>query len=100
MWGVLCAAGSGFYLYGGTGLIWGAVLGYLFDKGYKYNAAYRTLGLSPRAPWAEVKGAYRKRMNQYHPDKAQNRGLSQKQATQKSQQVQDAYDAIKNRRQR
>ena len=73
---------------------------------YQYNgahqdnlsSAYTTLGVSPTATLTEVKRAYRRQMNENHPDKLLSKGLPEamiKLATEKTQQLQEAYDTIK-----
>ena len=62
------------------------------------NKAYTILGISPDASDEEVKRAYRKLMSQNHPDKLMAKGLPQdmlKVATEKTQQIQKAYEQIK-----
>ena len=64
-------------------------------------AAYQTLGVSPQASDAEVKTAYRRLMKENHPDKLVARGLPEamiKLAQEKVQQINVAYDAIKQAR--
>lgn len=59
--------------------------------------AYHILGIESSASDAEVKRAYRKRMSQHHPDKLIAKGLPPemiKVATQKTQQIKDAYEQI------
>ncbi len=59
--------------------------------------AYVTLGLAPAASDSEVKRAYRRLISQHHPDKLAAQGLSperMQQATEKTQKIQKAYDAI------
>ncbi|MEE9398495.1 MAG: co-chaperone DjlA [Methylococcales bacterium] len=63
--------------------------------------AYGVLGLKQNADNAEVKRAYRRLMSQHHPDKLVAKGLPEemmKIATEKTQQIQKAYDLIRNER--
>lgn len=63
--------------------------------------AYDALGVDPSATDAEIKKAYRKLMSQYHPDKLVGQGVPEdmvKVATERSQEVQAAYDLIKKHR--
>lgn len=66
------------------------------------DEAYEALGVSASASDAEIKRAYRKLMSQYHPDKLAGQGLPDsavKEATERSQEIQAAYDLIKKSRQ-
>jgi len=68
---------------------------------YDLGAAYRTLGVDAKATDAEVKKAYRRLMNQHHPDKLVAKGLPEemiKLATEKTQSIQKAYDRISSAR--
>jgi len=59
--------------------------------------AYEALGVSAEASDADIKKAYRKLMSQYHPDKLMGQGLPEdmiKAATERSQEIQAAYDLI------
>lgn len=59
--------------------------------------AYKVLGVARSADNAEIKKAYRRLMNQHHPDKLVAKGLPDemmKLATEKAQQIQKAYDRI------
>jgi DnaJ like chaperone protein len=61
--------------------------------------AYSILGIEASADGKEVKRAYRKLMNEHHPDKLMAKGLPPEMmtvATEKSQEIQKAYDLIKN----
>ncbi len=60
--------------------------------------AYTLLGVEKSASDAEVKKAYRRLMSQHHPDKLVAKGLPEqmiKDATEKTQQIKDAYEQIK-----
>lgn len=59
--------------------------------------AYSTLGLSSSASDNDIKQAYRRLVSLHHPDKLAARGLSperMQQATEQTQKIQKAYDAI------
>ena len=63
---------------------------------------YQVLGVSKNASDAEVKKAYRRLMNQHHPDKLVSRGMPEemvKLATEKTQEIKAAYETIKKSRQ-
>lgn len=63
--------------------------------------AYSILGLDKSASDAEVKKTYRRLMNQHHPDKLISKGLPEEMiqiATDKSKQIQKAYELIKKSR--
>jgi DnaJ like chaperone protein len=63
--------------------------------------AYAALGVEDSASDAEVKRAYRRLMSQNHPDKLSARGVPEdmlKIATQKSQEIQAAYEMVKKTR--
>jgi len=62
------------------------------------RAAYGVLGVNHDDHKSTVIAAYRKLMNQYHPDKLASNGLPKemlKLSTNKTQQIQQAYDQIK-----
>lgn len=62
------------------------------------NNAYAALGMDSNASDAELKKRYRKLMSEYHPDKLIGQGVPDdmvKVATEKSQEIQSAYDLIK-----
>ncbi|HEY1991176.1 MAG TPA: co-chaperone DjlA [Gammaproteobacteria bacterium] len=64
-------------------------------------AAYQTLGVAATASDADIKIAYRRLMKENHPDKLVARGLPEnmiKLAQEKVQQINVAYDAIKQAR--
>jgi DnaJ like chaperone protein len=63
--------------------------------------AYEILGVGESASDAEVKKAYRRLMNQHHPDKLVAKGLPEemiKLATEKTQEIKKAYDLVKKTR--
>lgn len=64
-------------------------------------AAYSALGVAPENSDAEIKKAYRRLMSEYHPDKLMGQGVPAdmiKAATERSQEVQTAYEVIKKAR--
>ncbi len=66
--------------------------------GASLKDAYDVLGVSAKASDAEVKKAYRRMMNQHHPDKLVAKGLPEemmKLATEKTQEIKKAYELIK-----
>lgn len=79
------------------------------QQGYGHTApsknmlreAYQALGVKESATDAEVKKAYRRLMNQHHPDKLTAKGMPEemiKLATEKTQEIKAAYDVIKKSR--
>ena len=63
--------------------------------------AYEALGASPDMSDAEIKKKYRKLMSENHPDKLTGQGVPEdmiKLATERSQEIQTAYDLIKKHR--
>ncbi|MFA7553196.1 MAG: co-chaperone DjlA [Spongiibacteraceae bacterium] len=63
--------------------------------------AYKALGVSSSDNDRDIKRAYRKLMSQHHPDKLMSQGVPEeviKMATAKTQEIQLAYDLIKNSR--
>ncbi len=63
--------------------------------------AYEVLGISPQASDAEVKKAYRRLINQHHPDKLVAKGLPQemmKLAQEKTREIRQAYERIREAR--
>ncbi|HVJ29635.1 MAG TPA: DnaJ domain-containing protein, partial [Gammaproteobacteria bacterium] len=65
------------------------------------EAAYRVLGVTTQASNEEVKTAYRRLMNQHHPDKLVSRGLPESMigvAEQKTHEVRTAYERIRTQR--
>jgi len=60
--------------------------------------AYALLGVKPSDSDADIKKAYRRLMNQHHPDKLVAKGLPEEMismATQKTQEIKAAYETIK-----
>ena len=65
------------------------------------NEAYKALGITPAAPDKDVKNAYRRLMNQHHPDKQLARGLPDSMmeiAKKRTREIRSAYDLIKQHR--
>ncbi len=63
--------------------------------------AYRVLGVADDASNDEIKKAYRRLMNQHHPDKLVARGLPQSMAgvaEQKTHEVRTAYEKLRSQR--
>jgi len=63
--------------------------------------AYEVLGLQPGASDREVKTAYRRLMNQYHPDKQAARGLPESMreiAEERTREIRSAYEAVREAR--
>lgn len=63
--------------------------------------AYRILGIKEGDEVATIKRAYRKLMNEYHPDKLVSKGLPPEMletAKKRAQEIQAAYDLIKSQR--
>lgn len=64
-------------------------------------AAYQVLGVGREASDAEIKTAYRRLMNQHHPDKLVAKGLPEEMlalATEKTQEIKAAYDVVRDAR--
>lgn len=64
----------------------------------RLDAAYRVLGVSGESSDGEVKTAYRRLMNQHHPDKLLSRGLPESMVTlaeQKTYEIRAAYEQVK-----
>jgi len=67
----------------------------------KIKQAYKVLGISESASDAEVKKAYRRQINQHHPDKLVAKGLPEemiKLANEKSHEITAAYETLKSAR--
>jgi DnaJ like chaperone protein len=65
------------------------------------RSAYAMLGLDKSASDAEVKRAYRKLMNEHHPDKLVSRGMPEEMvqiAQEKTAEIRSAYDRIRESR--
>ena len=63
--------------------------------------AYKVLGVDGSATDKEVKTAYRRLMNQHHPDKLRTRGMPDSMipvAEEKTREIRSAYDTIKEKR--
>jgi len=63
--------------------------------------AYAVLGVAASASDSEVKKAYRRQMNQHHPDKLVSKGMPEemvKIATEKTQEIKAAYELIVSQR--
>lgn len=81
------------YHQGGSGSVDGSSM--------SLTDAYKLLGITKNADDTEVKKAYRRQMNQHHPDKLVSKGLPQEMmdiANQKAQDIKSAYDLIKKHR--
>lgn len=68
------------------------------SSGNVISAAYKVLGVSEACSDVELKKAYRRLMSQHHPDKLVSKGLPEemmKLATEKTQEIKDAYERIK-----
>ncbi|MFT5114103.1 MAG: DnaJ like chaperone protein [Parasphingorhabdus sp.] len=71
------------------------------SKTQQLKDAHEILGVDKSATDAEVKKAYRRLMNQHHPDKLVSKGLPEEMigvATEKTQQIKKAYDLVKEER--
>jgi len=65
------------------------------------DSAYQAIGVSKDDSDADIKKAYRRLVREYHPDKLMGQGLPEamiKEATERSQEIQTAYDLIKKSR--
>jgi DnaJ like chaperone protein len=73
------------------------VAGFDQTSAERLSAAYVLLGVRPAASDEDVKKAYRRQMNDNHPDKLLARGLPesmQELAKEKTQRIREAYEAI------
>lgn len=69
--------------------------------GSRLSAAYQALGVRESDSTADIRKAYRKLMSEHHPDKLAARGVPEtmmKVATEKSQEIQAAWETIKKHR--
>ena len=88
-------AGGGYQQGGATGGMGG------YTSAGALDAAYQALGVNKNSTDSEIKKAYRRLVREYHPDKLMGQGLPEamiKEATQRSQEIQTAYDLIKKSR--
>jgi len=72
-----------------------------YPSGRDLDQAYAVLGIDKSSSDAEVKKAYRRLMNQHHPDKLVSKGLPEEMiriATEKTQEIKNAYEQIKQAR--
>ncbi len=72
-----------------------------YSEQQSVDDAYSILGVSPNDDEKTIKRAYRKRMAEHHPDKLVSKGLPQQAleiAKQKTQDIQQAYELIKQKR--
>jgi len=68
------------------------------SEGQAVNEAYKVLGVGEQCTDAELKKAYRKLVSQHHPDKLVSKGLPEemmKIATEKTREINNAYERIK-----
>ena len=74
--------------------------GYYPPRGSQYvNDPYKVLGIEPTASDSQVKSAYRKLVNTWHPDRFQNKSEAEiNTATEKFKEIQAAYEVIQNAR--
>lgn len=72
-----------------------------YSEKNELELAYQAIGVSETASDTEIKRAYRKLMSENHPDKLSGQGVPEemvKLATERSQEIQTAYDLIKKHR--
>lgn len=71
------------------------------SRGPSLQEAYQVLGVDAKATDAEVKRAYRRLLSQHHPDKLVSKGLPEemmKMAAQKTHEIRQAYDSVREAR--
>ena len=72
-----------------------------YSEQQSLDEVYRTLGVSASDDEKTIKRAYRKRMSEHHPDKLVSKGLPEQAmeiAKKKAQDIQSAYELIKQKR--
>ncbi len=65
------------------------------------DEAYKALGIAADATDKEVKTAYRRLMNQHHPDKMASKGLPESMlevAKEKTREIRSAYEQLRDHR--
>ena len=75
--------------------------GYTRSSASDLKQSYQILGVEASASDSEIKRAYRKLMSQHHPDKLVAKGLPEEMmevAKQKTQEIQGAYDLVREHR--
>jgi len=71
-----------------------ALLRWQYDWATSAANAKTILGVATNASEEEIKSAYRRAVKLYHPDRANENGLTVKEATRAFQQIQEAYDVL------
>lgn len=69
-------------------------------KKAKKKDYYKILGVAKEATDLEIKKAYRKLALKFHPDKNQDSDLSKKEAYKKTQEINVAYEVLKDKKKR
>lgn len=88
------AGQGGYHQQGGSGQT-------QYTPADKLKEAYKVIGVAETASDSELKKAYRRLMSQHHPDKLVAKGLPEEMmriAKEKTQEIQAAYDLIKQHR--
>jgi DnaJ-domain-containing protein 1 len=78
----------------GSGPSYGAGSSYADGTKAVIEDAYRYLGMTPYAPFAEVKTAYKKLLFKYHPDRNASSPEALKKATETSTRINTAFQII------